>query len=176
MKDDASVAPMDNHEPWLEALLAIARHYRIDGSEERVRVEADWRSRDQGLDDVIQHMARQLGLVAVFDRLSPEMLDPWRLPMIADLGNGQVALVEQVDADGRVVLRLSGDRGLTTTVDRQEALQRIRRVLLVKPQSAIPDARVDEYIRPWKANWLLGIVLKEWPRYLDVMLASLVAN
>src|SRR5690606_33691773 len=70
----------------------------------------------------------------------------------------------------------SGDRGLTTSVGREEALQRIRRVLLVKPESAVPDARVDEYIRPWKRNWLLGIILKEWPRYLDVMLASLVAN
>src|SRR5690606_4264005 len=70
----------------------------------------------------------------------------------------------------------SGDRGLTTSVGREEALQRIRRVLLVKPESEVPDARVDEYIRPWKADWLIGIVLKEWPRYLDVMLASLVAN
>ena len=175
MNEHTAAEPGD-HGPWLEALLGIARHYRIDGSEERVRVEADWRSRDQGLDDVVQHMARQLGLVAVFDQLGPEMLDPWRLPMIADLGDGQVGLVEQVDADGQVVLRLSGDRGLTTTVDREEALRRIRRVLLVKPQSAVPDARVDEYIRPWKADWLLGIVLKEWPRYLDVMLASLVAN
>src|SRR5699024_9837274 len=123
-----TAAEPGDHGPWLEALLGIARHYRIDGSEERVRVEADWRSRDQGLDDVVQHMARQLGLVAVFDQLGPEMLDPWRLPMIADLGDGQVGLVEQVDADGQVVLRLSGDRGLTTTVDREEALRRIRRV------------------------------------------------
>lgn len=176
MMDEITAAPGNAHEPWLEALLGIARHYRLDGSEERVRVEADWRIRDQGLDEVVLHMARELGLVGVFDQLEPDMLDPWRLPMVADLGDGQVGLLEQIDADGQVVLRLSGDRGLTTSVGREEALQRIRRVLLVKPESAVPDARVDEYIRPWKADWLIGIVLKEWPRYLDVMLASLVAN
>ena len=143
MMDEITTAPGNAHEPWLEALLGIARHYRLDGSEERVRVEADWRIRDQGLDEVVLHMARELGLVGVFDQLEPDMLDPWRLPMVADLGDGQVGLLEQIDADGQVVLRVSGDRGLTTSVGREEALQRIRRVLLVKPESAVPDARVD---------------------------------
>ncbi|WP_407354427.1 type I secretion system permease/ATPase [Luteimonas sp. R10] len=164
------------HASWLDALIAVARHYRIDGSEERVRVEADWRVRDSGLDEVVGHMARQLGLAAVFDRFAPGMLDPWRLPMIADFGDGQVGVLEQVDAEGNVGVRLSGDRGLTTTLGRDELMRRVQRVLLLKPQAAVPDARVDEYIRPWRSDWLLQTVLQEWPRYLDVMLASLVAN
>ncbi len=170
-----SAAPAD-HLPWLEALLAVARHYRVDGSQERVRVEAEWRARDGALDDVIDHMARQLGLVAVFDRLVPGMLDPWRLPMIVDLGDGLVGVIEQIDAEERVVVRLSGEQGLVTAHAKEELLARAQRVLLVKPQSAVPDARVDEYIKPWQSDWLLKAALKEWPRYLDVMLASSVAN
>ncbi len=164
------------HEPWLEALIGVARHYRIDGSQERVRVEADWRMRDTAPDDVVEFMARQLGLVAVFDRFVPGMLDPWRLPLVADFGDGQVGVIEQVDADGNVGVRLSGDQGLQTTLGRDELARRARRVLLVKPQSSVPDARVDEYIRPYRSNWLLQDALREWPRYLDVILASLVAN
>lgn len=175
MSAESSRTPSD-HLPWLDALIAVSRHYRLDGSQERVRVEAEWRARDQSLDDVVEHMARQLGLVAVFDRLSAGMLDPWRLPMIADLGDGQVGVLEQIDADGNVAIRLSGEHGLTTTLARDEVLHRTRRVLLVKPQSAVPDARVDEYIKPWKSDWLISEALKEWPRYVDVMLASLVAN
>ncbi|WP_246192219.1 type I secretion system permease/ATPase [Pseudoxanthomonas sangjuensis] len=164
------------YEPWLEALIGVARHYRIDGSQERVRVEADWRMRDTAPDDVVEFMARQLGLVAVFDRFVPGMLDPWRLPLVADFGDGQVGVIEQVDADGNVGVRLSGDQGLQTTLGRDELARRARRVLLVKPQSSVPDARVDEYIRPYRSNWLLQDALREWPRYLDVILASLVAN
>lgn len=175
MTNPQSTAP-SGHQPWLDALLAVARHYRVDGSQERVHVEAEWRARDGALDDVIDHMARQLGLVAVFDRIVPGMLDPWRLPMIVDLGDGLVGVIEQIDADGRVSVRLSGERGLVTVLAQDELLGRARRVLLVKPQSAVPDARVDEYIKPWQSDWLLKAALKEWPRYLDVMLASSVAN
>jgi len=171
-----TTAPPVPHLPWLEALIAVSRHYRLDGSEERVRVEAEWRARADGLDEVVEHMARQLGLVVVFDRLVPGMLDPWRLPMIADLGDGQVAVLEQIDADGTVTLRMSGERGLTTTIERAALLSRAKRVLLAKPQTSVPDARVDAYIKPWQSDWLWKEALREWPRYLDVMLASMVAN
>lgn len=178
MQEDTqpSVAAKAGHEPWLEALVAVARHYRIDGSQERVRVEADWRARSTGLDDVVEHMARQLGMVAVFDRFHAGMLDPWRLPLVADFGDGQVGVIEQVDADGNACVRLSGEQGLPTTLRADELARRTRRVLLVKPQISVPDARVDEYIKPYQPGWLLQTVLREWPRYLDVMLASLVAN
>ena len=172
---DEARTPGD-HGPWLEALVAVARHYRIDGSEERVRVEADWHAREAGLDEVVERMAAQLGLVAVFERFVPGMLDPWRLPMIADLGDGQVGVLERIDADGNIGVRLSGERGLDTVLARADVEKRIRRVLLVKPQAGVPDARVDEYIKPWQPDWLLQAVLREWPRYMDVMLASLVAN
>lgn len=172
---DNAASPFD-HAPWLEALVAVARHYRIDGSQERVDVEAQWRARDSRPEDVVEHMARQLGLVALFEHLLPGMLDPWRLPMIAEFGDGQVGVLEQLDAEGGVAMRLSGERGQVTVVGRDELLARVRRVLLVKPQAAVPDARVDEYIKPWRPDWLFKEVLRDWPRYLDVMLASLVAN
>lgn len=164
------------HEPWLEALIAVARHYRIDGSQERVRVEADWQSRNAALDDVVVHMARQLGLVAVFDKFRDGMLDPWRLPLLADFGDGQVGVVEQIDVAGDAAVRLGGEHGLLTTLAPRELAARTRRVLLVKPQSSAPDARVDEYIKPYQPGWLLSAVLRDWPRYADVMLASLVSN
>ena len=175
-RDAGSTTMASDHAPWLEALLTVATHYRIDASEERVRVEADWRARESGLDEVVEHMARQLGLVAVFDRFVPGMLDPWRLPLVVDFGDGLVGVLEQVDADGNAGVRLSGEKGLLTQVDHDDLVRRVKRVLLVKPQAAVADARVDEYIQPAKPDWLLQTVLQEWPRYLDVMLASVVAN
>lgn len=31
-----------NYQPWLQAVLNIARHYRIEPSEERIRLQLDW--------------------------------------------------------------------------------------------------------------------------------------
>ena len=31
-----------NYQPWLQAVLAIAKHYRIEPSEERLRLQLDW--------------------------------------------------------------------------------------------------------------------------------------
>jgi ATP-binding cassette subfamily C protein LapB len=40
----------------------------------------------------------------------------------------------------------------------------------------VADARVDDYIKPPEPHWLWQLALKEWPRYVDVMMASVVAN
>ena len=31
-----------NYQPWLQAVLTIAKHYRIEPSEERVRLQVTW--------------------------------------------------------------------------------------------------------------------------------------
>ena len=39
-----------------------------------------------------------------------------------------------------------------------------------------PDARVDDYIKPYEKNWFWQLALKDWRRYSDIMLVALVAN
>ena len=31
-----------NYQPWLQSVLVIAKHYRIEPSEERIRLQLDW--------------------------------------------------------------------------------------------------------------------------------------
>lgn len=161
---------------WLEALLMVARHYSVESSPERVRVEMEWLANDVPLDGLVEHMGRQLGLGVAFARFKPSLLDPWRLPLLVDLGEGQVALLERLGEGGQVSARLSGDQGLPTTLSIDELIPRIRRVLFVKPLSSVADVRVDDYIKPYEANWFWRMALRDWPRYIDVMVASLLAN
>jgi ATP-binding cassette, subfamily C, bacterial LapB len=161
---------------WLDALLAVARHYSVESSPERVRVEMEWLASDVPLDGLVEHMARQLGLAVVFARFKPNLLDPWRLPLVVDLEGGQVAVIERVGEGGQVSARLSGDQGLVTTLSIDELVPRIKRVLFVKPLASVTDARVDDYIKPYQANWFWRMALRDWPRYIDVVVASLVAN
>ena len=173
---DAAAQDLAPTAAWLDALLAVSRHYRIESSPERAKVEADWLAQDLPLDGMVDHLARQLGLAVVFDRFRPSMLHPWRLPVIADFGDPLVGVIEKVGPDGEVSVRFSGEKGLLTTLSAEALAKRVRRVLLVKPLASVPDARVDDYIRPYKANWFWQMALREWPRYGDVMAASLVAN
>jgi len=163
-------------EPWLEALHAVARQHGVDRSLEQARVEAGWLAAGTPLDEMVETLARRLGLSVAFTGVEAGLLDAWHLPLIADLGDGQVAVVEQLDDQCRARVRLSGEHGLVTGIERDVLLQRARRMLIARPIASLPDARVDEYIRPFRKDWLSEIIWNEWPRYLDVMLASLVAN
>ncbi|HCF3475857.1 TPA: type I secretion system permease/ATPase [Pseudomonas aeruginosa] len=161
--------------PWLESMLLLARHYRLDVSEERVRVGQEWLS-TQDLDLQLQCMARDMGMSLRSEPLSKGVLDPWRLPVLAQFSGGQVGVIESVDGQGRVGVRLSGEQGVLQALPVQEVSERVRRVFCLRPEIAVPDVRVDDYIKPYEPNWFWSIVLRDWRCYGDIMLASLVAN
>ena len=54
--------------------------------------------------------------------------------------------------------------------------QQVRSCYILRPEKSVPDARVDEYVKPYQESWFWSIVLQDWKRYLDIMLASLLAN
>ena len=66
---------------WVDAVLAVAAHYKIDASRERIRVAAEW-SAGQDLDEGLRQIARQAGLT--LHRAAPRLRDlsPWRLPVV----------------------------------------------------------------------------------------------
>jgi ATP-binding cassette subfamily C protein LapB len=161
--------------PWLLAMLTIAKHYRIESSEENIRINLDW-EKIGSLDVLLQSMARQIGLELRFDQFSDAILDAWRLPVVVEFTSGQVAVLEKIDSHGQASVQFSGDQGLSTTLTTAEIKQQVKRVLILRPETSVADARVDEYIKPYQKNWFWSIILKDWRRYSDIMLASLVAN
>ena len=161
--------------PWLLAMLTIAKHYRIETSEENIRINLDW-EKTGSLDVLLQSMARQIGLELRFDQFSDAILDAWRLPVVVEFTSGQVAVLEKIDSHGQASVQFSGDQGLSTTLTTAEIKQQVKRVLILRPETSVADARVDEYIKPYQKNWFWSIILKDWRRYSDIMLASLVAN
>lgn len=161
--------------PWLLAMLTIAKHYRIETSEENIRINLDW-EKTGSLDVLLQSMARQIGLELRFDQFSDAIMDAWRLPVVIEFTSGQVAVLEKIDSHGQASVQFSGDQGLSTTLTTAEIKQQVKRVLILRPETSVADARVDEYIKPYQKNWFWSIILKDWRRYSDIMLASLVAN
>jgi ATP-binding cassette, subfamily C, bacterial LapB len=164
-----------NYQPWLQAIIAVAQHYRIQPSEEQIRLQLDW-NKYHNLDDMLALITRQVGLNIRQADFSTDVLNPWRLPVVVELNDGQVAVIEKVDVAGNVSLQLSGDQGLSQSFSVQQLQAHAKRVYIFRPETSVPDARVDEYIKPYEKSWFWDIVLKDWRRYTDIMVASMIAN
>ncbi|WP_168414649.1 type I secretion system permease/ATPase [Acinetobacter indicus] len=164
-----------NYQPWLQAVLSIAKHYRIEPSAERIRLQLDWNP-NQNIDDILNLIARQVGLSLRKTDFSAEVINPWRLPVLVEFQDGQVGVIDKVDAEGNLSIQFSGDQGLSQMLASDTLAEHVRHVYILRPEKSVPDARVDEYVKPYEDNWFWSIVLRDWKRYIDVMFASLMAN
>ncbi|WP_180169663.1 type I secretion system permease/ATPase [Acinetobacter sp. YH12021] len=161
--------------PWLQAVLTIAKHYRIEASEERLRLQLDWNPNPSS-DELVTLMGRQIGLQVRASAFSPEILNPWRLPVLIAMHDGQVGVLDKLDAAGNASVQFSGDQGLAQVLTLQQLQHSIQQVYILRPEKSIPDVRIDEYVKPYESSWFWSIVLRDWKRYIDVMFASLMAN
>lgn len=164
-----------NYQPWLQAIFTVAQHYRLQPSEEQIRLQLDW-NKYQNVDDLLVIITRQVGLSFRKGDFNADALNPWRLPVVLEFNDGQVAVIEKVDSQGNASLQLSGDQGLSQTFTLHELKANAKQVYIFRPETSVPDARVDEYIKPYEKSWFWDIVLKDWKRYTDIMVASMIAN
>jgi ATP-binding cassette subfamily C protein LapB len=160
---------------WLELLGRVARHYRLPVSEQRARLAVQW---DLGVDDDtrIRTLARATGLTVRFAGPKDVRLTGWRLPVIARLSDGEIALIEGIDGDGYANLTLPGDRGGQTRLPVADLLAAATGFVTPRPSRSAPDTRVDTYIRPFEDHWLRQILMRDAPSYGHVMVASVVTN
>lgn len=164
-----------NYDPWIEAVLTVASHYRLEFSAENVRIAAAWAS-EQPLPEVLATLARQVGLSCAPGKCELDQLSPWRLPVVVQLRDGQVAVVETQSSDGKLGVIYSGDQGLRSSVDRDALMREVKHVVVFRPARAVPDARIDDYVKPYEPHWFRRIVLRDWRPYGHILLASLLAN
>lgn len=164
-----------NYQPWLQAVFTVAKHYRIEPSEERVRLQLDW-NQNQNLDEILLLMTRQVGLNLRKVKFSNDVVNPWRLPVIVELNDGQVGVIDKADTEGNVSIQLSGDQGLSQKFAVGALKHIVKSIYVLRPEKSVPDARIDEYIKPYEQSWFWSIVLQDWKRYIDIMFASLMAN
>ncbi|KRW57859.1 type I secretion system permease/ATPase [Pseudomonas sp. TTU2014-080ASC] len=159
---------------WAEALINVARYYSLSVSEESVRLSLLW---EKGhLDTALKDIFARFGLALRFEEVSPEVADPWRQPLIVEMKNGQVGVVQKVDKNGRMSLLIAGDQGLPTVLDYKQLCRRATRVAIARPEAAIRDARIDQYMKPYKEDWFWKILFADWRRFVEISVASLLVN
>ena len=90
-----STAPENNadYTPWIEAILMVAKHYRLECSKENISLTSHW-LKDSPVSDVLRGMARQAGLTLSVIKLKKSELTSWRLPLVVQFQKGQIAVLE----------------------------------------------------------------------------------
>ncbi|KAA0970602.1 type I secretion system permease/ATPase [Aureimonas fodinaquatilis] len=169
----ASPKPASNANNWLEALRRVARHYELPSGYRTARpalTELTEQDRD------IREMATSLGLNVKIVASLPAKAQGWSLPLIVELRDGRTGVVESISSSGMALIRFSGDEGLASPFPVLSLCSALSRAAIARPALAIPDARIDAYIQPFRPNWLRSIILSDMRPYTHVMLASFLAN
>lgn len=163
------------YQQWLLSFMAVARHYRLDISEENVRVFLDW-ERKTAKDELLSRMAKHLGLTLRFQEFTAKRLDPWSLPLVIEFKNDKVGVITKVNAEGKCTILMGNDDGLTIDLDIAEVTKNVKRIIILRPESSVEDVRVDDYIKPFKSNWFSSILFKDWRSYGHIVTASFLIN
>jgi len=155
----------------MESVLRVATHYRMTISAERVKLDLAW-STDR---DQLATLARSIGLSLREVERRDAIISDVRLPLVAEFDRGEVGVIERETAEGFGVV-FAGDSGLVTPLTRQDLAARVSRLFVLRPLSSRPDRRIDDYIAPWRPDWLRSLALADLKPYRAVMVASLVTN
>lgn len=132
---------------WIGSMRYVAQHYRLPMSVQAAHLAATWSTQDNGR-ETIRDLARKVGLRIKFAGPSEALPSSWRLPLIVQLYNGQVGVVTSLSATGEAGVVFSGD--LETPLPAADLFRYVETIAIARPARAIPDARVDTYIRPYE--------------------------
>lgn len=188
-RDDQVGTPPDEHgappngapaqsleiDTWLDGLRYVARHYRLPLSMQALRQAAHW-STEENDREKLRHLARLIGLRLKFCPAGDVAITAWQLPLMLKLRDGQVGVMTALSATGEASMVFSGGQDLPTPVPVADIMAKAEIVVIARPARAIPDARVDTYIRPYEEHWLRRIIFSDMAPYGHVLLASFVAN
>lgn len=160
---------------WIEAFQIVARQYALPVSRETARLSDRWRH-GKSEQERIRTLARHAGLQIQFADPAATPLTSWRLPIVVQLHSGDVAVITAISAAGEASMAVAGEAGLEQRMDLAKLAGASATFIVPRPAGAVPDARVDTYIRPYEEHWLRRILLKDRRSYGSVIVASLVTN
>jgi ATP-binding cassette subfamily C protein LapB len=169
------VNPKWNFDGWVEAFEIVAQRYGLPVLSERARLSDQWRH-DSDPEDRLAAVARDLGLEVQTCLPRADLVTEWRLPLIAELRSGELAVITAIGADGQANVTLVGERGMAQTIETDQLPLLADRFVIARPSATLADARVDSYIRPYEEHWLRRILLRDVRSYSSILVASLVTN
>lgn len=175
MFEKEDVDRIEDYNHWIEATITVAKSYRLEVSKENISLTSRW-LKNEPLSDVLRGIARQAGLSVSVIKFTAKELSVWRLPLVVQFHDGQIAVIETIDQDKKIGIIYSGDGGVKSQISQQTLLKNVKLAVVLRPSHTVPDSRIDDYIKPHDQNWLKKLILRDWKPYGHVFIASFLVN
>lgn len=173
--NESKVIKPINYTHWIDAIMTVAKHYRLEVSKENISLTSNWLN-NKPISDVLRGLARQAGMSVMVIPFTDQDLSVWRFPLVVQFKTGQVAVIDSMTSDGQVGIIYSGDSGLKSSINAIELLDNVDVAVVMRPAQTIPDSRVDDVIKPHDKDWFKKLVLRDWKPYTHVFIATFVIN
>ncbi|WP_245831365.1 ABC transporter transmembrane domain-containing protein, partial [Wohlfahrtiimonas larvae] len=160
---------------WIEAVITIAKSYRLEVSKENITLTSYW-LKNSPLSDVLRGIARQAGLSVSVIKFTSKELSVWRLPLVVQFHDGQIAVIDAIDQNGQVSITYSGDGGVRSQISQELLLANVKLAVVLRPSHTVPDSRIDDYVQSHDQHWLKKLILRDWKPYSHVFIASFLVN
>lgn len=160
---------------WQKAILGIAKHYRLNVSEQNIVLTSLWHDKAQ-TSNVIDIMARRAGLLLKEEAIKGYRLNSWLFPQILEMNDGRLAIIKSVDKKKTFMVSFIDDGEFITEMDEEQLQTSGRRIITLRPKKNTGDSRVDDYIKPVARYWVWKIIFADMKPYYLVILGSLFVN
>lgn len=175
IQDSSDADAVRSAESWIAAFGHVARHYRLPFSEHGVKLADSWGEHRTDRER-LESLAAAAGLTLTLVDAAAVERNALMAPVIAWLADGSPRLAMAIGTDGTASI-WSGRSGIPdNAIPFDQLRQESRAFLVVRPARAIPDRRVDDYIRPFEEHWLRRLLLQDARYYGHVVVASLISN
>ncbi|MFS7686224.1 type I secretion system permease/ATPase [Klebsiella pneumoniae] len=175
MSEQPQRSDIPHLQDWANAMAFVASHYRQSYSPGTLHAAAEWATQ-KTLPDALKHLCRHAGLHCQFLNGNDRKMSAWRLPLVVQLKDGQIGIIESFDLHNSVGIRFVKELTLLSHCPLDSLLDEIEFTVAFRPASPEKDIRTESYLTRFQPDWLRKIVLKDWRPYTHVMLASLAIN
>ncbi len=104
MSEQPQRSDIPHLQDWANAMAFVASHYRQSYSPGTLHAAAEWATQ-KTLPDALKHLCRHAGLHCQFLNGNDRKMSAWRLPLVVQLKDGQIGIIESFDLHNSVGIR-----------------------------------------------------------------------
>jgi len=163
-------------ENWIDAMLRVAARFGKPAEGQNLRQQMRWFEHLS----TAQQLERLAGLLGLHLTLIPRADLRWRqeiTPVVLILENGSVAVVESIDGEGHARYWISDGGDVVRETELALLLAQSQpQVAVIGVAARGRDARIDEFVQPFKKHWFWQNFRGMGRRIMEISLASVVGN
>ncbi|GKX54589.1 ABC transporter ATP-binding protein [Leminorella grimontii] len=160
--------------PWSECVTIIAKELGISVTPNNLQhIIQNGGSHDE----IMENMINYIGLNHKKTNEKLERIPKLLFPVFVPLNNDQAVVIYSINENKTATLSFNISPDIKTQVD-LEQLESMREgpAWLIYHTERVEDKRIDDFLKPYKENWLFNLIKKDLKFYGQIALGALFGN